>query len=99
MQAGALYGKTRSLDISGGGLRIEADDPLPLNATVHVRIHLPGRTKPIRARARVKRLEEMGSGSSEKRYLSLGFEEIEPEDQEELVRFVFQQSQEMRGTE
>lgn len=96
---GPLYEKNHSLDISGGGVRVEGKESLPLDSVLFVKIHLPGRKTPIQAKARVTRVEELGSGRKRRRLISLRFDQISPQDQEAIVQYVFKRNEENRRSE
>ncbi|MFM8552018.1 MAG: PilZ domain-containing protein [Nitrospiraceae bacterium] len=72
------------VNISGSGMRLVADRPMAVGETVSLRIGLPDRVVP--ARAKVVRIEERSASDSS---ISMQFTAIGNQDQERLVDYIF----------
>ncbi len=84
--------KGRILDISGGGIRLAADEPIPNGAVLRLRIDLreqrEGRPKFFFLSGRIVR-KNLSPPSQEPNMYSLAFEEISQTVQDRIVNFVF----------
>jgi c-di-GMP-binding flagellar brake protein YcgR len=75
--------QTLTIDLSGGGMCVTHEE-LELGAVVHFTLELGPGDPPIHGKARVVR-----QGTDEERF-GLKFEEIDPAEQQRLIRFIFQ---------
>lgn len=89
----ALFRQRNSADISAGGVKIEGDS-LPLGVSVHLKLDLPGGESPIFARGRVMRTNDDNSGKEPGYWFVIQFEDISSTDQENIVKYVFDESKE-----
>jgi len=80
----AAYAK----NISGGGVFIRTQQPLPLNSEVQVRFTLPGVSRPFVVRGLVVWTNPYPSRSSFPPGMGIKFMELEPEAKEIIARFV-----------
>lgn len=74
---------TRAIDISGGGMLLSGGDDLELDTTVRFTLQLGSAGDEIEGRARVVRADDQGRRA-------LVFEEIDQDDREHLIHFVFE---------
>lgn len=75
-----------TINISSSGIYCQCDRPIPLFREIQVIIMLPGVIKPIICSGVVVRSEKV---SGKERYnLAIFFEEIQPEDKNELASYV-----------
>jgi PilZ domain len=75
-----LGGKTATLDVSGGGIRISDPWSLPLGLDVRVELALPD-GEPVRALGRVVRAAAEGEKG-------ISFEDLARPDEDRLIRFI-----------
>ena len=80
----AAYAK----NISGGGIFIRSQKPLPLNSEVQVRFTLPGVLHPLAVRGLVVWTNPHPSRSSFPSGMGIKFMELDPKAKEIIARFV-----------
>lgn len=80
-----------SNDLGGGGIRLATDEDIPFGAVLLLRFPLPGNGREIMARGRIvlsfynAELKQYNHG--------IAFTQIDPKDQEELVRRIAEEVQ------
>ncbi|HHY47564.1 MAG TPA: flagellar brake protein [Firmicutes bacterium] len=90
-------GTTR--DISGSGALISvplASRQLPSGTNLQVEIVLPGRSIPIRGKARVIRMWTVRDASRETQNMAVEFTELADSDREDIIKFVLERQKELR---
>ncbi len=79
-----------SRNISGGGIFIKTQQPLPLNQTVLLRFTLPGISQPFEVRGVVVWANPVSGRSSFPAGMGIKFLNIDPKDQQLIADFIKQ---------
>ncbi len=92
LSTGAPQG-TRTKNVSGGGVCIFSDRPLPAGTRLQLSVKLPGRERPMQATAEVvwsEAYEVIGQGGMRQKSVETGirFVDITPRDQEAIMQHV-----------
>jgi c-di-GMP-binding flagellar brake protein YcgR len=75
-----------SSDLGGGGIRIATDEDLPLGSSLLLRFPLPNVEREVTVRGRIVL---SFYNAEDKRFLhGVAFTQIDPRDQEEIIRYV-----------
>ncbi len=77
----------KAIDLSGGGMLLSGSDLLELDSVVRFRLSLGAGVRDIEGRARVVRADDEGRRA-------LVFEQIDPDDRQRLIHFVFERQRE-----
>jgi hypothetical protein len=85
--AGSVRIDGRAIDLSGGGMLLSGGDRLELDSVVRFRLHLAVGVRDIEGHARVVRADDEGRRA-------LVFEQIDPDDRQRLIHFVFERQRE-----
>ena len=80
--------KAYMLNVSNGGLFIKADDPLPLDSAVTLRVSLPGESEEMQIQGNVVWNNPRGRKNSFPKGMGVQFVEIKPEHAEKINEFV-----------
>ena len=85
--------ESETKDISGGGIRIFLQEPLPLQTLLKVNIHLPEDPQPIHCAGQVVWVEEFSVLQGEKKEkdrfeAGISFTEINPKDRDRIIKYV-----------
>ena len=82
--------KTKTKNISAGGLCIIAHESLEKDYILGISIYLPGEALPITAKGRVVWIKPFQIGKEEQHYdVGVEFTEIDTEDRKKIDQFVF----------
>jgi c-di-GMP-binding flagellar brake protein YcgR len=77
--------RSRSSDLGGGGIRLGTDEDLPLGSVLLLRFKLPGGEREMLARGRI--VLSFYNAEDRRFFHGIAFTQIDPRDQEEIVRF------------
>jgi c-di-GMP-binding flagellar brake protein YcgR len=77
----------KAIDLSGGGMLLSGGDRLEIDSVVRFRLSLGAGVRDIEGRARVVRGDDEGRRA-------LVFEQIDPDDRQRLIHFVFERQRE-----
>jgi len=80
--------KAYMLNVSNGGLFVKADDPLPLDSPVILRVTLPEESEEIEIQGSVVWNNPKGRKNSFPKGMGIQFVEIKPEHAEKIDEFV-----------
>ena len=80
--------KAYMLNVSNGGLFVKADDPLPLDSPVNLKLTLPGESEEMQIQGRVVWNNPKGRKDSFPKGMGIQFVEIKPEHAEKINEFV-----------
>jgi hypothetical protein len=86
-EVGSVRIDGKAIDLSGGGMLLGGGDRLELDSVVRFRLSLGAGTPDIEGRARVVRADDEGRRA-------LVFEEIDPDERQRLIHFVFERQRE-----
>jgi c-di-GMP-binding flagellar brake protein YcgR len=86
LENGGASKQGSSSDLGGGGIRLATDEDLPLGDVLLLRFRLPAVERELIARGRIV-LSFYNSESKLYCYL-IEFTQIDPQDQEEIIRYV-----------
>ena len=76
----------QSSDLGGGGIRVATDEDLPLGAVLLLRFKVPGVSRELVARGRI--VLSFYNAEDKRFFHGVAFTQIDPKDQEEIVRYV-----------
>jgi c-di-GMP-binding flagellar brake protein YcgR len=86
-----------SSDLGGGGIRLSTEEDLPLGGVLMLRFPLPNVEREVVAKGRIVL---SFYNAEEKRFLhGIAFTQIDPRDQEQIVRYVSSEVQRMTREE
>jgi len=86
-EVGSVTIDGKAIDLSGGGMLLGGGDRLELDSVVRFRLSLSAGVPDIEGRARVVRADDEGRRA-------LVFEEIDPDERQRLIHFVFERQRE-----
>jgi c-di-GMP-binding flagellar brake protein YcgR len=75
-----------SSDLGGGGVRLATDEDLPLGDVLLLRFRLPNVQRELIARGRI--VLSFYNSQNEQFFHGIAFTQIDPRDQEEIIRYV-----------
>jgi c-di-GMP-binding flagellar brake protein YcgR len=75
-----------SSDLGGGGIRLATDEDLPLGEFLLLRFRLPSAERELIARGRI--VLSFYNSENKQFFHGIAFTQIDPRDQDEIVRFV-----------
>jgi c-di-GMP-binding flagellar brake protein YcgR len=75
-----------SSDLGGGGIRVATDEDLPLGAVLLLRFKVPKTERELVARGRI--VLSFYNAEDKQFFHGVAFTQIDPKDQEEIVRYV-----------
>lgn len=75
-----------SSDLGGGGIRVATDEDLPLGAVLLLRFKVPGSSRETTARGRI--VLSFYNAEDKQFFHGVAFTQIDPKDQDEIVRYV-----------
>jgi len=81
----------RSSDLGGGGIRLSTTEDLPLGSLLLLRFRLPGVERDVLARGRI--VLSFYNAEEQRFFHGIAFTQIDPRDQDEIVRFATEQIQ------
>ena len=87
-----MIDRAYSLDLSGGGMLLSGPDSLKIGDHIRFRLQLDSGSPAIKGRGRVVRC----AGEAQR---GIVFEDIDPQDRDRLIRFIFQRQRESRARE
>ena len=76
----------RSSDLGGGGIRLATDEDLPLGTVLLLRFRLGSVEREMVARGRI--VLSFYNAEAKRFFHGIAFTQIDPRDQEEIIRFV-----------
>jgi len=86
-----------SSDLGGGGIRLATDEDLPLGTVLLLRFPLPGIERDILVRGRI--VLSFYNAEVKRFFHGIAFTQIDPRDQEEIIRYVANEVQRLAGVE
>jgi c-di-GMP-binding flagellar brake protein YcgR len=75
-----------SSDLGGGGIRLQTDEDLPLGTVLLLRFPLPGIDRDVVVRGRI--VLSFYNAEGKRFFHGIAFTQIDPRDQEEIIRYV-----------
>jgi c-di-GMP-binding flagellar brake protein YcgR len=75
-----------SSDLGGGGIRVSTDEDLPLGAVLLLRFRVPNGDREMVARGRI--VLSFYNAENKQFFHGVAFTQIDPKDQDEIVRYV-----------
>ena len=75
-----------SSDLGGGGIRLATDEDLPLGEVLLLRFRLPNVERELIARGRI--VLSFYNSQNERFFHGMAFTQIDPRDQDEIIRYV-----------
>jgi c-di-GMP-binding flagellar brake protein YcgR len=75
-----------SSDLGGGGIRVSTDEDLPLGAVLLLRFRVPNGDREVVARGRI--VLSFYNAENKRFFHGVAFTQIDPKDQDEIVRYV-----------
>lgn len=82
----------KAIDLGGGGVRLATDEDLPLGTVLLLRYRIPNVDREMVMRGRI--VLSFFKANEQRFYHGIAFTQIDPGDQDEIVRYVERLAQE-----
>ena len=91
-ELGESWREINTVNISAGGMRFRAEDPIGVGAQLEIEISLPGSPAPLTVQGKVVWSQALGAGASEHGVQFLAMTPEQHEHIDSLVRFLMKKS-------